>query len=438
MSENLEKDFETYDKLATSADNVPPWFADVTRTLGTRNITVELWNTLCQNVRKLASDCNTQDEFIRVLNTYLSSAIDSVNNNTLAINTEIQERKDADAKKLDIIEPDDKAARVYSIGALSINDTYGNLDNIPYLRKATVGADAWSLAVRDANGELRATNQPNSASSAISSVYVSTKITPIVKNLEEITRRVDSIEYASMGNIYENITLNNVGKSLQVDNACPWGIFSRLGCVTKLRCILPYQLSASVNIEPTGVNSFKFTSKTSFYIRCDIPTGTTLKIAAESSGKVKRFAVSSTANSSGFDLNVGSNGYFAANEFITTTKDCSYIVVEKAESEYTNFRVVFADNYVPTNAITEVSVIEVPEGIDRLSGYGMEGAYLDLIEKKLYTGYYAPQNIDMFELDNITNLPLLPGMIVQFIETVDGVNDEPKEIQYELTYKNKI
>ena len=437
MLENLEKDFETYDKLATSADNVPPWFADVTRTLGTRNITVELWNTLCQNIRKLASDCNTQDEFIRVLSTYLSSVIDSVNNNTFAIKTEAQERKNADAKKLDVIEPANKTAYVYGVGTLGSSDTYGNSDNIPYLRRVTVGNHTWGLAVRDGNGELYATTSPKSDTSAISSRYVSMKTLPIVRNLEEIARRVDSIEYASVSNIYENITLNNVDDSLQVDNACPWGIFSRLGCITKLRCILPYQLSASVNIEPTGVNSFNFTNKTSFYIRCDVPAGTTLKIAAESSGKVKRFAMSSTAGSSGFDTTIGSNGYFAANEFITTTKDCSYIFVEKAESEYTNFRVVFADGYVPTDAITEISEIEIPEGIRGLSGYGMEGAYLDLIEKKLYTGYYAPQNIDMFELDNITNLPLLPGMIVKFIETVGGT-DEPKEVQYELTYKNKI
>lgn len=335
--------------------------------------------------------------------------------------------------KLDKIKPVNNMGYAYGVGYLGTGDKFGNLDGIPYLRNVTISSSPWCIVARDENAEIAVSASPKKGSSAISLTYLSLKLNPINRSLGEITRRMDSVEHASIGNIYENITLDDVGESLQVDNACPWGIFSRLGCIAKLRCILPYQLSASSNLTPTGVNSFGFTDR-STYIRCDIPAGTTFKIAAESVGEVKRFGISSIAGSSGFDTSIGNKGYFAVNEFVTATKDCSYIFVEKGEKEYTNFKVVFASGYVPTNAITEISEIEVPEYIRGLSGYNIEGAYLDLIEKKLYAGSYSPQDIDVSGLDDIINLPLLPGMIVQFI----GTDGKPKEVQYELTYKNKI
>jgi hypothetical protein len=372
-----------------------------------------------------------------------------IGDNILALRVKPEEiteniEKYVDAKfetKLDKKEPLNTLPHMYTVGKIDGDDIYYEDGTNPVLRPGRTTPTPYTVVVRDKNGTFTVPSTPTTNAQPASKLYVDQSFTPVKQNIADIVRKVSNLEYASTGNIYNNVTLSGTARSFQVDKACPYGVFTKLGCVKKLKCILPFNLSKSSNITSVGVNGFKPTVGKTAYIRCDVPKGKTVKVNAEgvNGTVVKRFSLSSLVGGSGFDE---SAKYFNSNVFVTAAQDNKYIYVEKDgdESEYTNFQVVFSDNYVSsdTDTITVVSEIEIPSYIRALSGYDREGAYLDLIEKKLYTGYYAPQDIDTPELKDIINFPLLPSMIVQFIGEDENKKETPIDALYEIVYKNKI
>lgn len=77
--EDLEKAFQeflfTYNKELGESFEIPMWFKDVMRTSGTRNITLETWNSLCANVRKLAANDNAVADLLENFKNLLKRAM---------------------------------------------------------------------------------------------------------------------------------------------------------------------------------------------------------------------------------------------------------------------------------------------------------------------------------------------------------------------------
>lgn len=446
MIDKLNDALAAYD-TATGAVTAPPeWFVETMRSQGTRNITVETWNALCMNVRRLASNGVATDTLLKIFGELFNSEITerekadtdiiaALNNLTNTLNNEMAVREEADAKKLDKKEPPNVLAHAYMVGRIDGDDLYYAEGANPVLRPGTPYQKPYSIVIRDKDGMFTVSNNPTSNGQPTSKLYVDTSVALVKQRVDDTVRKLSSLEYASTGIIYNNVTLSGTAQSFQVDNACPYGVLTKLGCIKKLKCILPFNLSKSSNITPVGVNGFKPTVGKTTYVRCDIPKGKSVKVNAEgvNGTTVKRFSLSSLVGGSGFDA---SAQYFNPNTLVTASQDNKYIYVEKDGdgSEYTNFQIVFSDNYVPSDTITFITEVEIPSYVRERSGYGTEGSYIDLVEKKLYTSTYAPQDIGVSELENVINFPLLPSMIVQFI----GEDDSVVNAQYEIVYKNKI
>lgn len=77
--ENKLKDALTAYNTATGAIASPPeWFVETMRSQGTRNITIDTWNALCTNVRRLAANGAAADELIKVFGDLLNEIISNV------------------------------------------------------------------------------------------------------------------------------------------------------------------------------------------------------------------------------------------------------------------------------------------------------------------------------------------------------------------------
>ena len=78
MEETLNDAIDTYNTSTDVETQLPRWFIDTMRSQGTRNITVETWNQLCANVRKLASNGAAADEIIKAFGDLLKEIISNV------------------------------------------------------------------------------------------------------------------------------------------------------------------------------------------------------------------------------------------------------------------------------------------------------------------------------------------------------------------------
>ena len=84
--------------------------------------------------------------------------------------------------------------------------------------------------------------------------------------------------------------------------------------------------------------------------------------------------------------------------------------------------------------LTEVDSLDIPVEITSLSGYGANGAYLDLSEKKFYTASGMETDVSDYLIDECDVISLMPGAVVCFADS----NGDPVTADYKLTYKNKL
>lgn len=78
MENKLNDALTAYDAATGAIASPPEWFVETMRSQGTRNITVDTWNTLCTNVRRLASNGAAADELIKVFGDLLKDIVEHV------------------------------------------------------------------------------------------------------------------------------------------------------------------------------------------------------------------------------------------------------------------------------------------------------------------------------------------------------------------------
>jgi hypothetical protein len=313
-----------------------------------------------------------------------------------------------------------------------------NKDGEHSLVKTNIGHESNTIVIRDEDG-LFSVKTPTTSMHPVPKKYFDTKTNnSLYYDHNALERRVANIEYGSSGKLYDTVELNGSGSALQVDNACPYGVLTRLsGNVARIKVGVLFDLNANdaYNYTPTSVNSFYCTNAKSVYIKCVIPTGTVVKINCDgvNGSTVKRFALSSERKGDSMDEAIGNKGYFYPDTVVTTTQDNNYIYVERDGNEFENLRVTIS-NYETADIYGDVDELVISEDITSLTGYGEAGSYLDLTERKFYRADGSSKDVSEYLPAECDVISLLPGSIIKFTDA-DG---NPVTAGYSLSYKNKI
>lgn len=311
-------------------------------------------------------------------------------------------------------------------------------DNNHSLVRSNTGYASNTVVIRDGNG-LFLIKPPTSPNHPVSKSYFDTKTNnSLYYDHAALERRVANVEYGSNGKLYDTVELNGSGSALQVDYALPYGILSRIsGNVKTVSIGLPYDLArGSSNMTRLSDNSFTVPGGKMPYVTCKVPNGTTVTANYNlKNASISSYALFATKASSGRVADNTSRGYSC-----TLYGDSNYIGFSRVSNDLKNleetvsdFRVIF-DDPTKANVETVIEEIEIPEGITSLAGYGEEGSYLDLTERKFYRADGSSEDVSgdlPVECDVIS---LLPGSIIKFTDA-DG---EPVVAEYSVSYKNKI
>lgn len=282
MSENfedikntLEDSAEAYDRNVDAANNLPVWFSDVSRTQGTRNITVELWNTLCQNIAKLASDSTSQNEYIKAVT---SALIDTITNVASITQTLIQFSQsvnehnpvqyvsfnatdrtltlrplEGDNVVLNfnitstIVDSEIIAPKLPTAAAVvkyfdTVSKPFFKIPSVPnliipryvcgiksstreqFLIPANASTTADALICRDSQGMFHV-KTPTADTHPVSLGYFKNKSNnSLLTEFENLQTSIAMLEYSATGNLYETVSISGNATRVQVKNALPYGL----------------------------------------------------------------------------------------------------------------------------------------------------------------------------------------------------------------------
>jgi hypothetical protein len=248
-----------------------------------------------------------------------------------------------------------------------------------------------------------------------------------------IESRVENLESAAKGNLYQTTEISDASKSIQLHNALPYGILSRLGGgVKKIVLALPFTLDRdTLNLSKISENSFTIAAARMAFLPCKIPTSTSVAVYCDSE--------KNTVNGYGLSINNTTSGIIGGKNVLGTTAypsgDIEYITFYRTssapEDTVTNLRVEFNR---PDDAVLETLLKEtvIPDTITSLNGYS-EG-YLKPTEREFHKADGTIVNVSehLDEMSDVINL--FPGAIIRFF----GVNGEVVTANYSLTCKNKL
>lgn len=248
-----------------------------------------------------------------------------------------------------------------------------------------------------------------------------------------IESRVENLESAAKGNLYKTTEITDASKSIQLPNALPYGILSRLGGgVKKIVLALPFTLDRdTINLSKISQNSFTVAAARMPFFPCNISTSTSVAVYCDSE--------KNTVNGYGLSTNNATSGIIGGKNALGTSVnpsgDIKYITLYRTSSApadtVTNLRVEFNQ---PDNAVLETLLKEtvIPDAITSLNGYS-EG-YLKPTEREFHKADGTIVNVSE-HLDEMSDvIDLFPGAIIRFF----GVNGEVVTANYSLTYKNKL
>ena len=172
------------------------------------------------------------------------------------------------------------------------------------------------------------------------------------------------------------------------------------------------------------------------YVTCKVPNGTTVT----ANYNLKNASISSYALFATKASTVRVAGNTSRGESCTLYGDSNYIGFSRVSNDLKNleetvsdFRVIF-DDPTKANVETVIEEIEIPEGITSLAGYGEEGSYLDLTERKFYRADGSSEDVSEYLPVECDVISLLPGSIIKFTDA----GGEPVVAEYSVSYKNKI
>ena len=249
--------------------------------------------------------------------------------------------------------------------------------------------------------------------------------------------RIANLEHLSNGKLYDTVELNSSGSALQVEEALPYGILSHIsGNVKTVSVGLPYTFDGdSFNITKLTEDSFVAKASAMPYIQCKTlgACNVTVSYTYTPSGSFWGYAFFKGVSNMIGDGNVGSGTVYNVTEsakFIALTRTNNNKDQAVTVSE---FRVIF-DDPTKANVETVIEEIKIPDSITSLEGYGKEGNYLDLTERKFYRTDGSSEDVSESLPAECDVISLLPGSIIKFTDA-DG---EPVTAGYTFSYKNKI
>jgi hypothetical protein len=225
--------------------------------------------------------------------------------------------------------------------------------------------------------------------------------------------------------------LEETGSVLQVENALPYGILSKLsGAVKTITVGLPYALASSSGVESLSSTSFKM-SKNYSYINVPIPKSESVTVYAKSdTASVTKYGLGTAAAGDSIVVKNITFGTPATSVNDAITHVAIYGITGAVIDD---FRVMFTTPSAATIKFTH-KTIEIPDEVRKITGYGAKGAYLDLTERKFYDASGKMTNVSEMLPEDFDIIPLLPGAIIRF----NGADDKVTEAGYTLTYKSKI
>ena len=331
---------------------------------------------------------------------------------------------------------------------------YGEVeDDGTVLVKANTAAEPNTLVYRDVEGCF-VTPNPKAGEHSVNKSYFDNKSNnSLYPEVSDITRRMISLEYAASGNAYNTETLSGNASAVQVDNACPYGVITRLGGnVAKIAVGLPFDTYSAVahygnpiteNVTPNSL-SMPTGEKANVRIPCNISAPCTAYIYAEENDD------NVSLNKGGFSnqkANPIIQGLFSTTDSKATVtlnegnENAKYIAILKSSQGtaltapfyINNIRVMLSD---PTKAelMYPIDEIEIPAEVRALPGYGEEGAYIDLVERRFYNASGNATDISIMLPDEADVISLLPSAILKFTDA----NGNAVVVDYEITYKNKL
>lgn len=300
------------------------------------------------------------------------------------------------------------------------------------LVKGNYSAEPSTLVYRDTSGHIVVKAPQNGGNPIPKSYFDAKSNNSLYSEVMANDRRVKNLICASNGKLFENVTLVGSGTAVQVDNACPYGILTRLGGnVARIRVGVPFNLAGSSNVTDTSLNSFVTVSGKTPYIRCDVPAGVSVSVNCDglNGATVKEFALASGVGGSYFD----GIDRFDPGETVVSSQANKYIYMSRSGSDFVNFRVMLS-NYETASIYGDVDEIEIPAEIRALDGYGATGAYIDFAEQKFYSASGAATDISALLPAEIDVISLLPSAIIKFTDA----SGNAVTAEYELSYKNKL
>lgn len=294
---------------------------------------------------------------------------------------------------------------------------------------------------------------PQKGGHPVNKVYFDNKSNnSLYTEVTDMEKRMKALEHAANGNIYSTVTLSGSASAVQVDNACPYGILSKIGGrVTKITVGMVFDtegtlahtsgVSVTENISSNSV-SIPVGEKNNIKIPCSISAPCTVKVYATerntaylNKGGLMDKDKKQIGDQFTFREGISQIDFTDSNN----QGDAKYICITKTaqgaaltEPCYLDELRVTVSDPAKAKILSVIEEIGIPDDILSLDGYGEEGAYLDVTAGKYVFTDGASVSVTLpaeFEV-----ISLLPSALVEFTDK-DG---NRVAADYELTYKNKL
>ena len=339
--------------------------------------------------------------------------------------------------KLDKLQRPDggSAATLYLYGEGEAGDTV--------LFKGNVFAEGGTLVYRDSKGTFTV-SAPSSPGNPITKQYFENKSkNSLYPQVMDTERRVQALEHAANGSLYETKKMKGKAAVIQVDNACPYGILSRIGGnVAQINVGLPFEINGATAFRNYGEckvkgNTLIFCKGGTYGVQipCNIAAGTSVTVAAKSTANDSRDTITDYIFLSESGAAVSDQKHL--NQEATLKEASKYLLLYKenktvglyGDLEISDIRVTFSD---PSDGalLRVIDTVGIPAEICS----GDAEAYLDLTERKLYGSDGTVTDVSQQLFDEFDLLSLLPSAIVEFKDS----SGDRVLADYELSYKNKI
>jgi hypothetical protein len=263
--------------------------------------------------------------------------------------------------------------------------------------------------------------------------------------VDQLRRRVESLAYAANGNIYENVTLSGTAHAVQVKNACPYGIISRVGDNVAIISVDKfYNLDQTVTYAKDGADkscringdgTVTIPVGRTYYIEfpCFLPAGVTITVNATGENSKGEKVSNFTVNDGMSSARVGLGKSLELKEAVTKLR-----IWKDAPGTATTEELTVGDILITVDnpaSLTDdhlkynICKYPIPASVRDIETY----EYFDLSKGKVMTlegeeiAVEITADSDVFKFE--------PNAVIRLFANEDGEN---AVTSYTLNYKNKL